>query len=329
MILQWVTHATRPLRLLELADILGAAIEGRDKHTLKANKDLVRAACGPLLEVLPDETVSVVHNSLAEFLIGTTRAQKPGDYPILESAATHYDLALICFDYIFSGCLHDRQVSFYSCELERSCINIDFPFTEYAISNWHVHTRRCKWNSSPEDALLKQINRLMSDIDTRNTLIKLSLNTGFGHRSDDYHIASLSDLHLAALCGLEPIMKTIIERLGLSGEMLDIQDSLKRTPLWWTACNGHAGAARLLLQHGASHIVPDVSEFRPIHSAVMNDRHEVVRLLMEEGIAPTLEWSLDISPGDSTDRLTDLKDTLIGIWKYPSPGCLPARVFQS
>ncbi|KAJ4134785.1 hypothetical protein NW768_004388 [Fusarium equiseti] len=41
MILQWVTHATRPLRLLELADILGTAIEGRDKHTLKANKDLV------------------------------------------------------------------------------------------------------------------------------------------------------------------------------------------------------------------------------------------------------------------------------------------------
>ncbi|RFN49398.1 hypothetical protein FIE12Z_6293 [Fusarium flagelliforme] len=312
MILQWVTHATRPLRLLELADILGTAIEGRDKHTLKANKDLVRAACGPLLEVLPDETVSVVHHSLTEFLIGTTRAQEPGDYPILESAVTHYDLALICLDYIFSECLRDRQVSFYSCELERSRINIDFPFAEYAISNWHVHTRRCKWNSSPEDALLKQTNRLMSDIDTRNTLLKLSLNTGFGHRSDDYHIASLSDLHLAALCGLEPVMKTIIERLGLSGEMLDIQDSLKRTPLWWTACNGHAGAARLLLQHGASHIVPDVSEFRPIHTAVMNDRHEVVRLLMEEGIAPTLKWSLDISLGDSTDKLTDLKDTLIG-----------------
>jgi len=95
MILQWVTHATRPLRLLELADIRGVAIEGRDKHTLKANKDLVRADCGPLLEVLPDETVSVVHHSLTEFLIGTARAQKPGDYPILESAATHYDLALV------------------------------------------------------------------------------------------------------------------------------------------------------------------------------------------------------------------------------------------
>ena len=60
MILQWVTHATRPLRLLELADMLKTVEGSRFSDSLKENKDLVRAACGPLMEILLDETVSVV-----------------------------------------------------------------------------------------------------------------------------------------------------------------------------------------------------------------------------------------------------------------------------
>ncbi|KAL4727267.1 hypothetical protein ACLX1H_006173 [Fusarium chlamydosporum] len=84
MILQWVTHATRPLRLLELADMLGTAVAGRVSRTLKEDKDLVRAACGPLLEILPDETVSVVHHSLTEFLVGAARTGRPDGYPVLD-----------------------------------------------------------------------------------------------------------------------------------------------------------------------------------------------------------------------------------------------------
>jgi hypothetical protein len=54
LILQSVTHATCPLRLLELAELIRAT--GHDStRELKAAKDLVRAACGPLLEILPDE----------------------------------------------------------------------------------------------------------------------------------------------------------------------------------------------------------------------------------------------------------------------------------
>ncbi|KAK7418673.1 hypothetical protein QQZ08_011147 [Neonectria magnoliae] len=71
-ILQWVTHANRPLRLLELADLIKTT-SGKDYWSLEANKALVRAACGPLLEILPDETISVVHHSLTEFLVGGSR----------------------------------------------------------------------------------------------------------------------------------------------------------------------------------------------------------------------------------------------------------------
>lgn len=44
-------------------------IELRGSST-KDNKAIVREACGPLLEILEDETVSVIHHSLTEFLYG-------------------------------------------------------------------------------------------------------------------------------------------------------------------------------------------------------------------------------------------------------------------
>jgi hypothetical protein len=78
LILHFVTHATRPLRLLEVAEMLNT-LSGSNR-TLKETKDLVRAACGPLLEILPDETISVIHHSFTEFLKGDTRSHSSGDF---------------------------------------------------------------------------------------------------------------------------------------------------------------------------------------------------------------------------------------------------------
>jgi hypothetical protein len=57
LILQWVTHATRPLRLIELAEIISIMYQVVD---LTSSKHLIRAAAGPLLEILPNETVCVI-----------------------------------------------------------------------------------------------------------------------------------------------------------------------------------------------------------------------------------------------------------------------------
>lgn len=54
LIMQCVTHASRPLRLLELADMINVTQFSEGARDLKGAKDLVRTACGPLLEILPD-----------------------------------------------------------------------------------------------------------------------------------------------------------------------------------------------------------------------------------------------------------------------------------
>lgn len=56
LILGWVTHSTRPLRLLELAEIVRNTYFKSETRSLKFTKELVRAACGSLLQILPDET---------------------------------------------------------------------------------------------------------------------------------------------------------------------------------------------------------------------------------------------------------------------------------
>ncbi|RFU75031.1 ankyrin repeat [Trichoderma arundinaceum] len=83
-------------------------------NELKEAKDIVRATCGSLLQILPDETVSVVHHSLTEFLRGSTRALTQGklaeqDY-LLKYGPTHAQLAFACLSYLNSGCLDNYKV---------------------------------------------------------------------------------------------------------------------------------------------------------------------------------------------------------------------------
>jgi len=61
-ILQCVTYSSRPLRLIELGSIIAWM---RNGVTLKEGKALVRASCGRLLEILEDESVSIIHGIFA------------------------------------------------------------------------------------------------------------------------------------------------------------------------------------------------------------------------------------------------------------------------
>ncbi|KAJ5288157.1 hypothetical protein N7478_003843 [Penicillium angulare] len=152
LILQFVTHATRPLRLLELAEMLNTHSE--HNQTFKETKTLVRTACGPLLEVLPDETVSVIHHTLTEFLKGYTRSRAPEDsgYPIFEAGPTNLNLAIECLHYMRAGCLDSLELTEPNFKKTLSPLGVrdpkkekiqevrlQFPFLEYAANNWYKH----------------------------------------------------------------------------------------------------------------------------------------------------------------------------------------------
>ncbi|CEL03331.1 hypothetical protein ASPCAL04487 [Aspergillus calidoustus] len=56
LILQLVTHASRPLRLLEIATVLDFLNKNEDRARHGDTENMTRMSCGPLLEILEDET---------------------------------------------------------------------------------------------------------------------------------------------------------------------------------------------------------------------------------------------------------------------------------
>ncbi|KAF5618913.1 serine threonine phosphatase 6 regulatory ankyrin repeat subunit C [Fusarium sp. NRRL 52700] len=303
MILQWVTHATRPLRLLELADMLKTVEGSRFSDDLKENKDLVRAACGPLIEVLSDETVSVVHHSLTEFLVGASRTVHTPVYPILDSSPTHYDLALACLRYLCAGCLEDETLTLPETEYREQNRNLAFPFSAYAIKNWHVHAAKSEWDCLPNDSLYQQIELFLSNKETRNNWLTTYFDTPERVRIEG-DTTSMSDLHVAALCGLKACISALIDRLGQ--DSIDEQDARKRTPLWWAAFSGHADIIELLLNQGASPSTHDIQGHQALHVAAKKDKAQVIQLLIEKGVAPTVPTLLTDTDPTRKDADTPL-----------------------
>lgn len=245
LILQAITHTTRPLRLLELATMVKyASPDGLDGSTrdLMVTKDLVRAACGPLLEILPDESISVIHHSFTEFLRGTTLANGGSRYPTLQPGSSHSALAHACLRYLESGCLEG-----VSAVIKRRCgfsgwtyrgpwnpfdgydsglvpepdieMRLQYPFAEYAVSYWHHHANKSESAGHDQTLVNSEIAKFLGDDKTRKAWLQLS----WSDYSNEIHV---TQLHIAARAGLVSYTKNLIGNIEV-----DVRDGLGKTPL--------------------------------------------------------------------------------------------------
>ncbi|TGJ88327.1 hypothetical protein E0Z10_g425 [Xylaria hypoxylon] len=294
IILQCATHATRPLRLLEVADMLETTYIKRTEKDLKATKNLVKAACGPLLEVLLDETICVIHHSLTEYLRGSTRPDALLGYPVLKPGPTHESLALACLTYMGASSLskievkkkaltndYDRVDFYFNKEVrhEEIQLRLKHPFLEYAVANWHAHCCKSAIAGHNQEEINKALRRFFND--GKQLQAWLSLRWPGGER----YLHDVTQLHVAARLGLEAYVRELLQTESLD---TDSQDAIGRTPLWWAASSGHAGVVSLLANAGAN---PDHGEtkrgLKPLHEASSKNYAEVVRVLLQIGVSPT------------------------------------------
>ncbi|KAH0491001.1 hypothetical protein TgHK011_002447 [Trichoderma gracile] len=307
LILQSVTHATRPLRLLELAEMIRISFRGNSTRDIKTTKDLIRAACGPLLEILPDETVSVIHHSFTEYLKGTTRSEGSlqTGYPVLHMGPAHAQLALQCILYLQSGCLStvvldtDEAIDYMSqvqwgfggeqLKYERKLqdaevkMRLQYPFYEYAASNWYLHAAKSEAAGYDQTEINAKVNELFDDGDNMKAWLQMRWpENSMGARK-------VTKLHIAAKSGLLSYTK---ELLGtFDANVVDIYD---RTPIWWAASEGHAKVITALLECGANPDMPDnYSGLKPLHVAASNNHAAAVTALLEAGVDPLTEKTLD------------------------------------
>lgn len=312
LILQWATHSVRPLRLLEVADLINVTSPSKSRD-LKATKDLVRAACGPLLEILPDETLCVVHHSLTEFLIGQTRASldqcsaatksgfgpdeqlegaleqniqsqvqyhhtdnvefKPILYPVLEAATTHNRLAILCLSYLQSGCLDS---------ISDTQPRMNNPFGEKPerpllapftmYAATNWDTHARKASSAGIDS--SELNTMLDKFMAREDYRKWARLTKF--ESSD----NVSPLYLAISLGLTEYLKVLLGRSDTNVK--------EGAPICYAAAKGFSEVVELLLYHGADPSPYNDAGATPLHLASKNNHPKVISLLLQSGCDPFL-----------------------------------------
>jgi ankyrin repeat protein len=282
LILQFVTHATRPLRLLEVAEMAKASHVPFEGYGLKEIKDLVRAACGPLLEILHDETVSVVHHSFTEFLKGFTRS-KPLDhstYPTLEAGPTNQRLAIACMDYLTSGCLDKLEIKKRTMKdepkkAEQSGTRLQFPFLEYAAANWYIHTRRAALAGADMSSFYMRLDDFVAN--------KQRLVAWLDIDWPENVIQGLTPLHAAARTGLTQYARRLLQERDVDP---NAKSNRRDPPLYWAAQSGHADVAQVLIDGGADPDGEANEGYKPLHKAASHNHAEVAKVLLAAGVDP-------------------------------------------
>ncbi|KAI1172127.1 ankyrin [Nemania sp. FL0916] len=303
LIMQWVTHASRPLRLLEVAEMINVTQYEADKRDLKATKELVRSACGPLLEILPDETLCVVHHSLTEFLNGSTReATTDADFPVLDFGATHNCLALLCLKYLQSGpldavLLAKERGPRGGCQpgwVTRASNELPPPFVRYAASNWHIHARKAALSGIG----LTEINeRLDKFFGVPENLERWALLEGVGKGE------RITPLFAAAALGLVDYMQMLLARPDTKIN----KENLAEPPLCRAAQQGYDDIVELLVQRGADIHETGHRNFTALCLAAVHDQPKVARLLLSAGADPFM--TISVNDGG----------TAVSNWHYTSP----------
>ncbi|KEY64267.1 hypothetical protein S7711_09307 [Stachybotrys chartarum IBT 7711] len=295
-VLEAVTHASRPLRLNELACLLEFVHPGME--TPAGHKALVAASCGGLLKALEDETLQVVHHSLTEFLRDDARNadlnESLHDFPVIDSMKAQKGLAVNCIRYVQSCLLlyesaqkiassekessraksssdspgfdveyrHGRLVpakTKTSLAYQEACMR--HPFLLYAMENWSHHAGH--YDVHDEDFFAAVGGFLESRSSTLWEWFSLQWDAAFTRGGNPEAVPTV--LHAAAYCGLTELARDAIGKGSF---------------------NGHSELASLLMASGSDADAGDECRLKPIHLAAQKNHATTVQTLLEAGVEP-------------------------------------------
>ncbi|KAL5316387.1 hypothetical protein ACEPPN_015432 [Leptodophora sp. 'Broadleaf-Isolate-01'] len=269
-VLEWVIHASRPLRLLELATLLCSQGLFAD---IPSAKRALRVCCGPLLEVLENETIQVIHHSFTEFLLDGERVTEESHlaFPVLHSTMAHKRLASECLDYMFKAlAAHEFDLNWVR-DQEKTDFLLKFPFLQYCVQNWPSHVLR---GSVDDNQVFEKLDSLLSS-GSRDFHIWLHLSP------ESYKSLLLGSeaIHVGSFLGLKAYVEYLLQR----GANPNSERPGGCTPIMLAAMRGYADVIDFLVEHGAESDAKDSLGLTAMHMAAAFNHGGAIHALARSG----------------------------------------------
>ena len=295
-LLQCVAVASRPLRVEELAQILGFDFVAgsipifHDGFLLYDPVDAVLSATSSLLSIVDFDGSPVIqfsHFSVKEFLT-SSRLAESSDIIIrrnyISIPRAHTIAAQACLGML----LH----------LDRSITRGDlgqFPLVEYAAEHCVDHARFNNVSQEVEDGM-----KQLFDPSKRHFRIWVWIHDPgdlYWRREKRGERPSQpcgTPLHYAALCGLDTIVKFLITEHSQDVDCRGFNH--QSTALHLASSRGHVEVASVLLDHGADGEARDKRKSTSLHLASSGGHAELVRVLLNRGADTTARDELNLTP---------------------------------
>ncbi|KAK6448633.1 hypothetical protein FP744_10004883 [Trichoderma asperellum] len=303
-ILQWLVTCRRPLTLDSLrgVDIIGRYVgsEGRfdldrDQPPEGLGKDrsgndrfeaFLRENLLPLIEILPDKTVRLVHTTVSQFLLGEEieeeGARCPSDLKVHLDVG-HEDIAVSCVTYLRWSLGSTRRA--YNATSVAFLDNRDL--REYAVLEWPYHCGRSKEKIMANEKERMAVTAFFSDRDTFPSWLtaRAELDGVFrAHFGLDGGDSTLPQPpHVAVFFDIWLLVKPLV-----AGTDVNLRDATGSTVLHIAAGRGYPHIVKDLLEQGARMDLADSSGAYPLHRAVRRGNYETLEQLLKHVTDPKL-----------------------------------------
>jgi ankyrin repeat protein len=277
---QFVTVASRPLRVEELAELLafdfkaGPIPKFHEGWRLEDPVDAVLSACSSLLAVVGVKrpVIQFSHFSVKEFLT-SARLAKASDIVHRRYHVSMPPAHTLASQACLGTLLHlDKDV------ITRDSLE-DYPLAEYAGEHWVYHAQFEGVSQSVEDGM-KQLFDPSKPHLTVCIWIHDPERIRFG-RDERPSPTRRSPLHYAAFWGLHSILHFLVTELSQDVHSRSMADDA--TSLHLASQNGHKQAACFLLDRGADASAQEKDGVTPLHLASRYGHVEVAHMLIDRG----------------------------------------------
>jgi ankyrin repeat protein len=278
---QFVSVASRPLRVRELADLLAFDFEAGSipkfykDWRLEDPADAVLSTCSTLLAIVKYRGFRVIqfsHFSVKEFLTSTRLAEATDiisrRYHVSMTPA-HTLVAQACLGIL----LHlDKDVTSGSLK--------DFPLAEYAAKHWLDHARFEDVSRNVEDGMRQLFDPTKPHLTICVWICDPAIPRPKRTKRNKTPLPlPRTSLHYAASWGLHSVVEFLITEHSQDVCSQDPTDNA--TPLHLASQNGHVNAACKLIERGADPTAQNYFEETPLHLALHWGHVDVARMLIE------------------------------------------------